>query len=486
MSNSSLSNLPPNNPDIKVAPSTTATNSLRQKAIALTLFLVIAAAAAVFPLSKAIDRHLLAVSSTTELRHLCDHLLLNLIAQTEAERAYYLTRNPEYDKKFTHSTEEIDVNLGQLNSITRGNAVWQAWYQDVTINVLLRREYLKQLMSITRLLPNKVDAALKPRVEERLTTGPITKLIVNFIEQEEHLLISNYDRLRLLRSILNYIALTAIITTFVLAYFVNQQLNRDVKQLKNYQNRLGLKNALLEQRVKERTNELETATQYAEKERQRVEFLLQDASHRIGNSLATVSSLLSIQINQSNNDEVKSALIVARDHIQTIATAHRRLRLSEDMDTADTKDFFETVINDIELSLPQPKRARITIKTNIESLRISARDATTLAIIAGELVTNAVKHAFIPQEPGIIAVTLKGHDDGTLKLIVEDNGKGFPDDMANNKSLSGKGLGHLIISKLSMQFDAKPIFENKLDGGARIILELENLKLVSRGNFRLR
>lgn len=462
------------------------TKRLRHKMIALSLFLVIATAMMVFPLSRAIDRHLNAVSSTTELRHIGDHLLLSLISQTEAERAYYMTRNPDYDEQFKRSTEQIEINLVELKEISQDRPVWRAWYEDVTINALIRSEYLKQLMSITRLLPNNPDASLVSRVEEKLRTGKMTKLILNFIEHEEHQLIANYAHLNLLRSVLNYIAIAAIITTFVLAYFVNQRLKRDVQQLESYQNLLAQENALLELRVKERTNELETATLYAEKERQRVEFLLQDASHRIGNSLATVSSLLSIQINQSKDNEVKSALTIARDHIQTIATAHRRLRLSDDMDTTDTKEFFETVINDIKLSLPKQKQASITINTDIESFDMSARDATTLAIITGELITNAVKHAFAPQKQGTISVMLKGQEDGSLRLVVEDDGRGFAADMDKAKRSGSKGLGHLIISKLSMQFNAKPIYETKQNGGARIILELKNLKHISEGNFRLR
>ena len=61
---------------------------LRQKVIIISLILDMATAFLVFPLSHAIDRHLAAVFSTTKLRHLGDHLLLNLINQTEAERAY--------------------------------------------------------------------------------------------------------------------------------------------------------------------------------------------------------------------------------------------------------------------------------------------------------------------------------------------------------------------------------------------------------------
>lgn len=319
-------------------------------------------------------------------------------------------------------------------------------------------------------LPKDKALPANPNTQNNISSSKISKLISSLFDNKQNSTTSNYEQLNLLRLILNCMVITAILLTLFLTYFINKKLRRNLQQLQAYHDQLTEENTWLETHVQERTVELEEATKHAQKERQRVEFLLQDASHRIGNSLATASSLLSIQINNSKNTEVKSALTVARDHIQTIATAHRRLRLSEDMDTADCKEFFETIIKDIQLSLPPQKRANITINYQIERLKMSARDATTLAIIAGELITNAVKHAFPLVKKGIITVKLAQGKE-KVSLIVEDNGKGFPPNITQNN-----GLGHLIISKLSMQFDAKPTFKNLKNGGARVTLSIKNIK----------
>lgn len=69
--------------------------------------------------------------------------------------------------------------------------------------------------------------------------------------------------------------------------------------------------------MRERTAELEQERSIAERERKRVEVLLQDTNHRIGNSLATVSSLLGLQMRQTQDENARAALVAARDRVQT-------------------------------------------------------------------------------------------------------------------------------------------------------------------------
>ncbi|UXM96492.1 sensor histidine kinase (plasmid) [Bartonella sp. HY329] len=446
--------------------------SIRYKIIGMLLSLIVVILISVFPLSRAIDYQVDTISATTELKHLTDRLVLTIVEQTEVERTFFLTRSQASEQQFTALSTNLIHILEALEKNTANNQRWSDWYKQVNLAILERDEFLKNLMAIARTLPKDSTPSLDPTIEDNIRTGNVIKLMLSFIENEERLLRSNYQRLNVLRTVLNYTAVLAIILSLFLTYFVNNKFRRNIRQLKAYHDQLVEENQLLEIHVQERTTELEKATQHAQKERQRVEFLLQDASHRIGNSLATASSLLSIQINQSKSDEIKTALSVARDHIQTLATAHRRLRLSEDMDTADTKDFFETVIKDIVLSLPQQRHTSITIKTHIESFKISARDATTLAIIIGELITNSVKHAFSPNVKGTIEVILHEEENGDLNLIIEDDGRGFPEILHKPN-----GLGVLIISKLCGQFDVTPIFENRLEGGARTIIKLKNLAI---------
>src|SRR5690606_27952088 len=128
-------------------------------------------------------------------------------------------------------------------------------------------------------------------------------------------------------------SIVALASAVMLSFLLFSRVQRAARVLFEGQSALLSEKELLEQRVSERTAELEKERAIAERERQRVEILLQDSNHRIGNSLATVSSLLGLQLRQTRSEEARSALSAARDRVQTVSTAHRRLRLGEDMES---------------------------------------------------------------------------------------------------------------------------------------------------------
>lgn len=73
-------------------------------------------------------------------------------------------------------------------------------------------------------------------------------------------------------------------------------------------------------------------------------------------------------------------------------------------------------------------------------------DAVRLAV--SEAATNAVLHAFAPGAPGEVRLDVD-LDDGTLVVVVEDDGWG----MRPRADSPGAGLGLPVISKLATRVD---------------------------------
>ncbi|KAA6204987.1 MAG: sensor histidine kinase [Candidatus Tokpelaia sp.] len=287
--------------------------------------------------------------------------------------------------------------------------------------------------------------------------------------------------LRFLHTGLIYSSFLVLIASLCIALLLVRFMVRDKHRRHAYQTLLANSDTALESRVRHRTAHLAKARHLAEKERQRAELLLQDTSHRVGNSLATISSLLGLQLRQCHDKQGQKALLSARDRIQTISAAHRRLRLGRDMETASVGEFLSAVIHDIENGLSAAQRRHITIESRFEPCFLPARDVTTLGIILGELVINAVKHAFPDGRRGKITVTFGKLNGKSLHLIVEDDGIGLPPALRlaktaeyEQKGEPGQGLGRLIISQLAAQFNARPQFSNSAKGGSRIIIPLLN------------
>ncbi|MGL4291284.1 MAG: CHASE3 domain-containing protein, partial [Phreatobacter sp.] len=128
---------------------------------------------------------------------------------------------------------------------------------------------------------------------------------------------------------------------------------------------LARTNSLLDQRVAERTQQLEN-------EKLRVEALLKDVNHRVGNNLATVSALLNVQGRQAREPEVKAALAEAQSRIQAIAAGQRRLRIDIEADEIDARPYFEDLLAEIGKAA---EGRPITLRLAMENIRLPGRDA---------------------------------------------------------------------------------------------------------------
>lgn len=296
----------------------------------------------------------------------------------------------------------------------------------------------------------------------------IRSTLRTFIAEEDAKLIERNGQMEGYRQLLVIAILAALGAAATLAYALFTRAQQQVAKLAQRENQLILLNEELEEHVRARTAEVEEARGRAERERARLETLLQDTNHRIGNSLATVSSLLGLQLARSHSDEVKSALEAAQGRVHAIASSHRRLRLGADLETTDAADFLAAVVDDLTTTVPADKP--IEIHQDFATMVIPARDATTLGIVVSELVTNAVKHAFAPGRTGNIWIRFVKSGEGAPELRVEDDGQGLPETGA-----SGTGLGAVIIKQLARQFGGVPDYGPREGGGTVVKVSLPNL-----------
>ncbi|WP_273758983.1 sensor histidine kinase [Bartonella sp. AU55XJBT] len=453
-------------------PSSDATISRwRWAAIVVSLVMALLASVFIMLLSNAVDREVAQLNTSSELREQADLVLISLIDMAVADRSYAKTRKPEDKIRFENAERELGDILDYIELIVYAHPQWDEWFKAFKGEVEARKEFMNAHMQALDTVSDQSSQPFASPDVSRIPVARLAQLMTSFINGDDVVRQKQREGIALMRAALTLAAIVSVVSTFISAYFVINRFHRDVRSLKLYQLLLHSENAALEARVKERTQELERARNHAEKERQRVEILLQDASHRIGNSLGTVSSLLGLQLSRSKNEEVRSVLGAARDRIQTISTAHRRLRLSDDMETTLLADFLSSVVHDVELSVPFELRENITIHTNFKDCRLSSRDATTLGIILGELLTNSLKHAFPDQREGHIYISFGPEPNGQLMLIVEDDGVGIKNQTLEQKT----GLGRVVVEQLCMQFGEKPLFETSSLGGTKIVIPLPKL-----------
>ncbi|SNS90167.1 Two-component sensor histidine kinase, contains HisKA and HATPase domains [[Luteovulum] sphaeroides subsp. megalophilum] len=191
------------------------------------------------------------------------------------------------------------------------------------------------------------------------------------------------------------------------------------------------------------------ATQKIAEQRAR---LMQELSHRVKNNLALVLALIDRQIRTRGGIEP----LELRGRIMAIAEVHSMLFAAGERYDLD----FGRLIERLSLSeaLVPPERS-ITVDRDVEEgIRIGPDSAVPLALVAAELLTNAVKHAFPDGRPGRIRVSLHHVAADTARLEIADDGVGLPE------GAEPKPSGLAIVEALVAQADA--VLERRNEGGA--------------------
>ncbi len=164
--------------------------------------------------------------------------------------------------------------------------------------------------------------------------------------------------------------------------------------------------------------------------------LVQEASHRVKNSLAILSGLLRMKARSSKTVEEAEALGGASDRVIAVARTHDRLWREAGSETID----LAALVTDVCETL------RIDIRCSSDAIEVSSDQAASFALLLTELVTNAAKHAY-GADGGIVRVQVSIEGDKRL-LEVSDDGVGFGADFSIESTGQGS-LGMRLIQTLT-------------------------------------
>jgi two-component sensor histidine kinase len=190
-------------------------------------------------------------------------------------------------------------------------------------------------------------------------------------------------------------------------------------------------------------------------EDQRKDVLLQEVHHRINNNLQIISSLLTLQANNADNEKLTEYLVQSQNRIQSLSAMHELLYDTNSPLEINMKDYLHKVLDfhrDVAGSMPIP----VSIEEEVESVFFPTKLAVPLALIINELVTNSLKYAFAGKEHGIVKVTLRENpQEMNWQVTVSDNGKGLPAEGAGRKDSLGLKLVNIMTRQIKGTFQAK-------------------------------
>jgi two-component sensor histidine kinase/Tfp pilus assembly protein PilF len=191
-----------------------------------------------------------------------------------------------------------------------------------------------------------------------------------------------------------------------------------------------------------------------EAEDQRKDVLLQEVHHRINNNLQIISSLLTLQANNADNDKLNEYLIQSQNRIQSLSAMHELLYDTNSPLHINMKDYISKVL-DFHRDVAASLTALVTIGEEVEPVSFPTKLAVPVALILNELVTNSLKYAFTKSKEGLVKISLQKQTGNTWCLTVSDNGKGLPPEGGGRKDSLGLKLVNIMTRQIKGSLTSK-------------------------------
>ena len=247
-------------------------------------------------------------------------------------------------------------------------------------------------------------------------------------------------------------------TEFLVAAAIRDTTARTITE-----NRIRELNRTLEQRVHDRTEELERSLN--EKNT-----MLQEIHHRVKNNLQTVSSLLRIQSDKIEGSPAVEYLKASEHRIRSMALIHMKLYQTKDFSRINFNEYTNELCRSL-LGAYGINNDRIELRTEIENVFFAIDTAMPLGLIINEMFTNSVKHAFPEGSKGIILIKMFKDKNKVNHLVFSDNGIGAGENFMNDNPAK---LGILLINTLVEQLEGS--ITSNTDYGTEIRIEFKDLQ----------
>jgi two-component sensor histidine kinase len=207
----------------------------------------------------------------------------------------------------------------------------------------------------------------------------------------------------------------------------------------------------------------------SELRRREQELLTKDATireihHRVKNNLQTVAALLRLQARRIRSDDGQEALQEAIRRVSTIALVHETL--SEGFE--ETVDFDSVVDRGLLLVADAAGGGSgMQVRRQGRFGTVRAEDASPLALVLVELVTNAAEHG-LRGSAGTVTISAERRGE-QLTVAVTDDGVGLPEGF----SAGGSGLGTQIVTALvTGELRGSIDWQRAVGGGTEVHLEV--------------
>ncbi|MGB3798221.1 MAG: tetratricopeptide repeat protein, partial [Lewinella sp.] len=153
------------------------------------------------------------------------------------------------------------------------------------------------------------------------------------------------------------------------------------------------------------------------------DLLLREIHHRVKNNLQMVCSLLSLQRDFIQDPAALDAIDMGRQRVRSMAIIHQRMYLRDTVTTAvNAKEYLQQLIGEV-IDTLNVRDLPLRVQQQLESIELDIDRLMPLGLIANEVITNSMKHAFTGRISGELSVSFT-RQGGNYELRRAENGRG--------------------------------------------------------------
>ncbi len=184
------------------------------------------------------------------------------------------------------------------------------------------------------------------------------------------------------------------------------------------------------------------------------EELLREIHHRNHNTMQLIISLLHLSVRGIEDPRLEGAIDGISRRLLSIAQVHEQFYGSKDMASIDFAEYLRRCAEDMRVQNPR-FLGSVLVEAGTEPARFSLEKAIPAGLIAAELLSNALRHAYPDgAQQGNVSVALRQRG-GEAEIRVRDYGIGMPE------ASGGEGaLGMTLVRILAEQLSGKIEFRS--------------------------
>jgi two-component sensor histidine kinase len=186
------------------------------------------------------------------------------------------------------------------------------------------------------------------------------------------------------------------------------------------------------------------------------DLVLAELYHRLHNNLQIVISLIRQTEKTLREAADRQQLAGLRQRIQALSSLQEQFYRSPDFRRVEFGAFLGELAERLSALAPIP----VTLVAEIEAVELPVDVAVPFGLLANEIITNAVQHAFSDEaQGGRMRVRLQ-RQEGRCVLTIEDDGRGFEGGLRSQPV----GMGLHLVERLAQQIDGTVNIEDNHPG----------------------